>query len=1085
MTSFKLIIRNLLHYWQRNLLLAFGISISAAVLTGALIVGDSVDYSLKKIVSDRLGEISHVVKSGDRYFTTELAEKVSSDLGFPTAPVLMSEGIAVAGGGQERINNTVIVGVDDNFDPMAGTENYYSRLSGDQVILSENSAQKLGIDIGDEILLRIRKASLIPLNAPFVSDRENTVTARLEIIDIAGRESLGTFNLKNSQTAPFNAFISLERLNEMMELENRSNLMLIKSDTEIKTSESLNAISKNWNTEDASLNLEKLEVRNEIEISSERVFIDAQIADLIKETEGFKYPVVTYFVNGISTNSASTPYSFVSTLPEEMLTENEVIINKWLADDLNVEEGDSLKMKYFIVGPLRELKEEESVFIIKSIVEMEGRFADRNLMPHLPGLSDAGNCRDWEAGIPIDLEKIRDKDEDYWDEWKGTPKAFISLPTAVKLWQNRFGSYTAFRFDAKETSIEKIESNLQEKLSPSRLGFEAKNVKSQAEKAAEEGVDFSQLFAGLSFFLLVAGVLLAVLLFLLNLEFRKEQVLTLSAMGIPHKKIRYINLVEGLIIAIPGALFGLLLAILYNKAVFSALNGIWHDIVRTEMLAVHINPLTLLEGFLASVVISAAAIYLPLNKFLKKNLKKIKTDRITSGTDKNKRIYSILFLVTGIIAIALIAWEIFKGEIQNASIFFLAGGLLLIAGISFFRFSLFRLSERSYELFHSAQLSLKNALRNTGRSMTVVILFTVATFLVISTGSNRKDLFINAEDPSSGTGGFLFYAESSVPVLQSLNQSEKRFEYGLSEAYDILQFRKAEGDDASCLNLNRIQNPEIISINPDKLEGRFSFQTRTDYLDEELPWSTLEKDLPGNLIPAIADETVIKWGLGKKVGDTLHYTNSMGEPMKLLLVGGLAPSIFQGKVIISNTYFLESFPESSGTSVFLIGGEPGDSAMIYNEINRGLRDYGIEIELSAARLAEFNSVTNTYLSIFLVMGALGLLLGTIGLGIVLFRSVLERKNEIALMKAVGFNKKFIRRIISREYNFLLISGIGIGFVTAVIATLPSILSPNTGISFPTLMILLLVLFLSGWFWTFLMTSLALRNKRIYEALRNE
>jgi ABC-type antimicrobial peptide transport system permease subunit len=151
----------------------------------------------------------------------------------------------------------------------------------------------------------------------------------------------------------------------------------------------------------------------------------------------------------------------------------------------------------------------------------------------------------------------------------------------------------------------------------------------------------------------------------------------------------------------------------------------------------------------------------------------------------------------------------------------------------------------------------------------------------------------------------------------------------------------------------------------------------------------------------------------------------------------------------------------------------------------GLRDFGIEIELSAKRLAEFNSVTNTYLSIFLVLGALGLLLGTVGLGIVLFRTLLERRNEIALMKAVGFRQKLIRRIISREYNFLLISGIGIGFITAVIATLPSILSPNTSISFITLLLLVLILVLSGWLWTFFISSLALRNRAIYGGLREE
>ena len=77
---------------------------------------------------------------------------------------------------------------------------------------------------------------------------------------------------------------------------------------------------------------------------------------------------------------------------------------------------------------------------------------------------------------------------------------------------------------------------------------------------------------------------------------------------------------------------------------------------------------------------------------------------------------------------------------------------------------------------------------------------------------------------------------------------------------------------------------------------------------KQIPGAHWNRILPGGLIPAIADETVIKWGLGLEVGDTLHYINSNGGTMELLLIGGLAPSVFQGNVIISNQRFLEQFP---------------------------------------------------------------------------------------------------------------------------------------------------------------------------------
>jgi putative ABC transport system permease protein len=324
-----------------------------------------------------------------------------------------------------------------------------------------------------------------------------------------------------------------------------------------------------------------------------------------------------------------------------------------------------------------------------------------------------------------------------------------------------------------------------------------------------------------------------------------------------------------------------------------------------------------------------------------------------------------------------------------------------------------------------------------------------------------------------------------MPVLRDLGDPAVRYEYGLDEGYSVVQFRKAEGDDASCLNLNRVVSPRILGADPGQLDGRFSFVTRTGYLDEDRPWMSLNQELPGKLIPAIADETVIKWGFGMKVGDTLQYVNPEGETMQLLLIGGLAPSIFQGSVIISGEKFLEQFPASSGTSVFLVEGMTADTATIRNGMELAFRDLGWDMHLAAARLAEFNSVTNTYLSIFMVMGALGLLVGTFGLAVVLSRSILERRQEIALLAAVGFGKKRIRRMVSREYMLLLLIGTGTGFATAIIATLPSILSENTGASFTAILAWLAVLVTSGWVWIRLITRTALRSRVLYTALRNE
>ncbi len=155
--------------------------------------------------------------------------------------------------------------------------------------------------------------------------------------------------------------------------------------------------------------------------------------------------------------------------------EDGIFVNEWLASDLGLKPGDTVRLDYFVPGPLRKLEEHSVSMKVERVVPMEGIFGDMNLMPELPGLSDAGHCRDWEAGIPIDLEKIRDKDEDYWNEFRGTPKAFISLRTATGLWKNRFGDYTAMRYRAVEMDAVAIEKVFRDNLDPADLGIRVRN----------------------------------------------------------------------------------------------------------------------------------------------------------------------------------------------------------------------------------------------------------------------------------------------------------------------------------------------------------------------------------------------------------------------------------------------------------------------------------------------------------------------------------------------------------------------------------------------------------------------------------
>lgn len=140
----------------------------------------------------------------------------------------------------------------------------------------------------------------------------------------------------------------------------------------------------------------------------------------------------------------------------------------------------------------------------------------------------------------------------------------------------------------------------------------------------------------------------------------------------------------------------------------------------------------------------------------------------------------------------------------------------------------------------------------------------------------------------------------------------------------MVPFRVRDGDDASCLNLNRAQRPRILGVKPELLaeRGAFSFAQVEAGRTFERPWDCLRPRTPrlrcggaaadGPEIPAIGDMASIQWALGLKLGDTLKLADERGRPFRLRLVGGVANSILQGCLVIDEAAFARLFPGRAG-----------------------------------------------------------------------------------------------------------------------------------------------------------------------------
>lgn len=95
MGELRLALRGLRYHRRMHAGLLLGTVLTAAILTGALGVGDSADYTLRTLALLRLGSIHTVVVSGERLFAEDLGKAVTDKIEAPAATVLLLPGMAI------------------------------------------------------------------------------------------------------------------------------------------------------------------------------------------------------------------------------------------------------------------------------------------------------------------------------------------------------------------------------------------------------------------------------------------------------------------------------------------------------------------------------------------------------------------------------------------------------------------------------------------------------------------------------------------------------------------------------------------------------------------------------------------------------------------------------------------------------------------------------------------------------------------------------------------------------------------------------------------------------------------------------
>jgi ABC-type antimicrobial peptide transport system permease subunit len=513
------------------------------------------------------------------------------------------------------------------------------------------------------------------------------------------------------------------------------------------------------------------------------------------------------------------------------------------------------------------------------------------------------------------------------------------------------------------------------------------------------------------------------------------------------------------------------------------------------MIEFHISFLTLAVGSGISFIFSLFVLGIAIFRQTRKPLLALFSGETARKNVPKANAFIISFILGAVCLLAALFLTIVvkTGRIEPI-LFFISSGLVFISLLFFIYGIMIRIARRIRGIVNRPfGLAARRLVERPGRSLVSISILALGIFIVTAVGANTSSLPVDPAERDTGTGGFSLYMETSVPVADNLNDNNTRIRLGLDEPSEqgvtFIPLRVAEGDDFSCLNLNRAQAPEILGVREDELEARqaFAFADFPASGAQISPWAALSRTLADGAIPAFADEASLTWGLGLKIGDTINVRDEQDKARVIKFVGTLSNSIFQGSILVSEKHFLELFLSSQGYTRFLVDApemEDAQRVALAGRLQNILRNFGAALQTTEARLFSFQQVANTYLLLFLLLGGFGLLIGIGGFGVLIQRSIAERRGEFALMLAVGFSKRTLVFIVLVQELFILFTALIVGLAAALLALYPALAEAGEKIPWGILSALVAAMAGGGFLWVWRSVTGSLKGN-IIGILKNE
>jgi putative ABC transport system permease protein len=197
--------------------------------------------------------------------------------------------------------------------------------------------------------------------------------------------------------------------------------------------------------------------------------------------------------------------------------------------------------------------------------------------------------------------------------------------------------------------------------------------------------------------------------------------------------------------------------------------------------------------------------------------------------------------------------------------------------------------------------------------------------------------------------------------------------------------------------------------------------------------------VPENFLVAGVDVAVLD------VGDTFTVIEPGSGDARELTIAALAETDWlENGALVSRELTTELFGEQDIVTRYYLGVADGaDAHAVASSVNGTFLEQGADAHTFSTLINAGASKLTGFLALLRGFLGFGLLVGIAGLGVVMVRAVRERRQEIGMLRAMGFRAGLIRTAMLSEAGLIAIQGTVIGAVLGLITTRQLLLASDS------------------------------------------